>query len=629
MKENTIRQLTDIQHVIMRPGIYIGSTVQTKVPTFVLDESSEKFEYREIEYVPGLLKIIYEVLDNSVDEAIRTGFKYADQIEVCVSDREVSVSDNGRGIPLTEAEGTGKSQLEVALTSLRAGSNFNDEEGRNLLGMNGVGASLTNIFSKEFTAEVYDGERHGLLKCANNLSEKSCTIEKRKRKKTGTSITFSPDLEKFGLKVIGGTHISLVRQRMMFLSFTYPEIKFKFNGEALKFKGAKGFMGRFSDSSVTVQDSGQPCRYLIGVIPSPSDEFTSKSYVNGADCVLGGNHLDVIHSELIGRVREKLAKKYPSIKAGDIKSRLGYIINFREFTNPMFSSQTKESFSSSAAEIKAFLKGVDWDAFAQKVCKCEEIIGPIIESFKVREELQNRKLLDKIGKASPKFKCRKFMPATEEAKYFAIVEGDSACAGLSDGFGRKQIGYFATRGVPLNTYEATPSRIADNEELSNIIKCLNLKLGAKEQSMTYENVLLASDQDADGSHISGLYIGFFSKYCPSVIRSGRLKKLMTPIICMKDGKGEIREMFFDFSEYNSWLDAHKGTSLKTHYYKGLGTWKANELRELVAKYGVGKFIQTLEYDERSIEAIDDWLNKRKADVRKAYLKGNEFSIFSV
>lgn len=114
-----------------------------------------------------------------------------------------------------------------------------------------------------------------------------------------------------------------------------------------------------------------------------------------------------------------------------------------------------------------------------------------------------------------------------------------------------------------------------------------------------------------------------------MIRSGRLKKLMTPIICMKDGKGEIREMFFDFSEYNSWLDAHKGTSLKTHYYKGLGTWKANELRELVAKYGVGKFIQTLEYDERSVEAIDDWLNKRKADVRKAYLKGNEFSIFSV
>jgi len=499
MKENKIEQLSDIEHCLKRPGIYVGSTVPTKCSTFVLDKKSEKFTYKEIEYVPGFLKIIYEVLDNSVDEAIRTKYRYADQISVIIDENanKITVSDNGRGIPLGNMAGTNKSQLEVALTSLRAGSNFNDEEGRVLLGMNGVGASLTNIFSKEFTAEVFDGERHGLLECKNNLSEKSCKITPRKTVKTGTTITFVPDLAKFDLKKIGQVHINMIHQRMMFLSITYPEIRFKLNGEQIKFRNAKYFMNCFADKYVAVQDENYPSKYLIGVIPNEYDEFTNKSYINGADCVLGGNHLDVIHSELVGRIKDKLSKKYHNIKAGDIKNRLSYIINFREFLNPMFNSQTKESFSSSAADIKAFLKDVDWDDFAAKICRCEEIINPIVESFKIKEELQNKKTLDKISKTSAKFKCKKYMPATEKNEYFAIVEGDSAMGGLSDGFGRKQIGYFATRGVPLNTYEVKVERIADNEELTNIIKCLNIKLGAKEQNLTYDNILLASDADAD------------------------------------------------------------------------------------------------------------------------------------
>ena len=104
---------------------------------------------------------------------------------------------------------------------------------------------------------------------------------------------------------------------------------------------------------------------------------------------------------------------------------------------------------------------------------------------------------------------------------------------------------------------------------------------------------------------------------------------MTPIICMKDTKGDIKEMFFTFDEYNEWLKKNPGTKLKTHYYKGLGSWKAKELHDLVTKYGFDKFVQTLEYDERSIAVIDDWLNRKKADVRKEYLRNNEFSIFSI
>ena len=155
IKENKITQLTDREHCLLRPGQYIGASVLTKCSTFILNKKTEKFEYKEIEYVPGFLKIIYEILDNAVDEAIRTRYTYAKNISLNIDTKEnkITVSDDGRGIPLDNAEGTNVSQLELALTELRAGSNFNDNEGRVLLGMNGVGSSLTNVFSKYFLTD--------------------------------------------------------------------------------------------------------------------------------------------------------------------------------------------------------------------------------------------------------------------------------------------------------------------------------------------------------------------------------------------------------------------------------------------------------------------------------------------
>ena len=424
MKENKIVQLSDIQHVLQRSGIYVGSIVPTKCSTFILNEEDETFEYKEIEYVPGFLKIIYEIIDNSVDEAIRTNFKFATNIDVKIEKNIITVSDNGRGIPLDKDEKSGMSQLELALTSLRAGSNFNDTEGRTLLGMNGVGASLTNIFSRIFAVVVLDKKRKGILKCANNLSKKSCEIIDFKSKTSGTTIMFEPDYKRFGLKGMDETHINLIHQRLMFLSITYPEIEFKLNGKVIKFKNNKNFMECFNKDYVVIQDKNKPSKYMIGIIPNEYDDFTHKSYINGADCINGGNHIDYIHSEVVGRIKEKLSRKYPNIKVGDIKNKLTYIVNFREFVNPMFNSQTKENFSSNINEIKAFLKDIDWDDFVNKITRNSAIIDPIVETFKIKEEFKNRETLKKLGKTTKDFKCAKFLPATKTKKYFAICEGD-------------------------------------------------------------------------------------------------------------------------------------------------------------------------------------------------------------
>lgn len=629
MKQNIIKQLSDVEHALLRPGQYIGSIVPTKCETFLLNKKTEKFEYTEFEYVPGLLKIIYEILDNSVDEAIRTNFKYATNIFVEIKNNKVKISDNGRGIPLDIAEGTKKSQLELALTELRSGSNFNDNEGRNLLGMNGVGSALTNIFSITFKATVFDGKRKGVLICKNNLSSKKCTIIDYINNNTGTTIEFEPDLSKFGITSIGEIHESLIYQRLMFLSFMYPEITFKFNSKIVRFKTSKNLMSMFADKFVSVQDNNIPSKYMIGIIPNINDDFTHKSYINGADCINGGNHLDYIHSELINRIKEKLAKKYSTIKPGDIKNKLTYIVIFREFINPMFNSQTKENFSSDINEIKNFLKDIDWDAFATKIVKTPEIMDPILESFKIKEELKNRQALNKLGKISKTFKCEKFLPATKENKYFLIAEGDSAAGGLSNCLGRSQFGYFSTRGVPLNAYDASITKLTENTELSNLVKLLNLSLKNDKQDLTYDYIVTATDADCDGFHITGLYLGFFLKYCPSIIKEGRLKRLRTPIVVFKDSKNIIKHFFFTLNEYNEFIKTHDLTGLKIHYYKGLGSWEKNDLKPLVDKYGLEYFLETFNYDELSETTIDNWLNSKLANKRKDYLKNNEFSIFNV
>jgi DNA topoisomerase-2 len=629
IKENKIQQLTDIEHVILRPGQYVGSTNKTKCFTFLLNRKTEMFEYKEFEYVPALLKIIYEILDNAVDESIRTNFKFGKNISIDIKDGKVKVSDNGRGIPLGLAADGKTSQLELALTELRAGSNFNDDEGRNLLGMNGVGSSLTNIFSLNFKATVFDGKRKGVLTCKNNLSSKKCVISEFPSKETGTTIEFSPDLAKFNLTKIDEVHENLIFQRLMFLSYMYPEITFKFNGKIVRFKTSKNLMSLFNEKFVAITDDNKPNKFLIGIIPNNNDDFTHKSYINGADCIHGGNHIDYIHSELIGKIKERLNKKYSSIKPGDIKNKLSYVVIFREFINPMFNSQTKENFSSDVNEIKEFLGEVDWDNLAQKVTKCAEIMDPILESFKIKEELKNRQTLSKLGKTTKAFKCDKFLPATKSNNFFCIVEGNSASGGLSNCFGRSEFGYFSTRGVPLNAYEATVAKLADNEELSNMIKLLNLSLKEETQDLTYENIVIATDQDLDGVKIAGLYLGFFSKYCPSIITAGKLKRLRTPVIVFKDKKEKIKHFFFTLNEYNEFIKTHDVSNLKIHYYKGLGSWEPVDLKPLIEQYGIDFFMETFVLDEAGKETIDNWLNSKNADKRKEYLKQNEFSIFNI
>lgn len=627
MQVNKIKQLSEREHMLLRPGQYIGATTLTTIPTFIFNEDTNKFEYSHASYVPALLKIISEIIDNALDEAVRTDFKYANKINIEISDTNVKVSDNGRGIPLDVDSDSGISQLELALAYPRAGTNFNDDE-RNSIGMNGIGSYATNVMSTKFKAISITGKAKGVLTCSDNLNKRKCSISSCISDKIGTTVEFEPDMSRFEVDKIDDTHKNLVYQRILFLSISYPEITFKFNGKIIRFKNAKNFLSSFNDNFAQISTE----KYLIGIVPNSSDDFNSKSIVNGADCINGGNHIDYIHSELIGRIKAKLEKKYPNIKPGDIKNKLTYVVTIREFKSPLFDSQTKEKFTSNISDIKAFFGDIDWDKLVNQIVKTPELIDPIIETFKIREELKSRQALNKLNKSTAKnFKCEKFLPATKNQKFVFICEGLSASSGLSASLGRADIGYFASRGKPLNAYDASFSDLLKNEELSNIIKILNLDVtNKKEQNLTYENIVLASDSDLDGYAIAGLYIGFFMRYAPSVIKNHQLKKLRTPIMAFVDKNDQVKKFFFTFDEYNKFISSNTqpaGTRLM--YFKGLGSWEPATLKPLIAKYGLEYFLEDLQIDDLTENVIDDWLNGKKADKRKEYLRGHEFSIFNI
>ena len=631
MKENVIKQLNDVDHLLLRPGIYIGSIQPVEATGYFYNESTEKFEYKDFKYIPAFTKIINEILDNACDEASRTNYKICNEIQVTITDNSIKISDNGRGVPV-DKDATGKvTQLELAFTAARSGSNFNDGD-RILIGQNGVGSFCTCVYSKKFKVTSLTGKQKGVLSCSNNLSTKSCKVTQFASKDTGTTVEFEPDLERFGLTLIDEIHKNLIYQRILFLSITYPEITFKFNKKTVKFRNAKNFISCFSEKFAVTSDDNKPVKYIIGVIPNTADDFNQKSFVNGADCINGGNHIDYIHSEIISRIKAKLEKKYPNIKNGDIKNKLTYVVSFRDFVNAQFDSQTKEKLANNVKDVQEFLKEVDWDKFVASILRVPEIIDPIIETFKIKEELKNRQALAKLGKVSKAFKSEKFLPATKEQKICMICEGNSAAGGLSACLGRSKCGYYSSRGVPLNAYDCGIAKIAENKELEEIVKILNLNMTSDKnnvENMTYDKIVIASDCDSDGSHISGLYVGFFSRFFKSIIQSGKLCRLKTPIMALMKNSEQIYKMFFSLNEYNDYIKNHDCKKYSVQYFKGLGTWTPELFDQVFKSYSLDDLVVPFEYDENAAISIDNWLNSKKADERKEMLRNNEFDIFGI
>lgn len=619
--------LTDVEHVLLRPNMYIGGINLVEKEQWVYDKETERFRYGTVKYVPAVVKCASELIDNSLDVAIDTNFEKATKIQVNVDDKSIEVVDNGIGIPCEppkNSPGEKRTCAELAWTTLKSGTSFGDN--RNKLGVNGVGSSCVNVFSSLFIGESDDGRHRQVITCRNNLSEIKTGKVCKSLGKAGVRVYCEPDLKRFGLEKIDDVHRDLIYQRIVNLAISYPKVQFSFNGKKVKVS-VRNMSQMFSDDCI-VEAGGN---FTVCVFPNESDEFRYYTYVNGLDLRKGGTHIDYISFEIASRVRDKLVKKYKNIKPADIKNKMSLVVFFTDFANPEFDSQTKESLSNSQGDITRHLDGkLDFDMLAKAVLKSDAIVGPIVDIFKLKEELKARKEL----KAAKKVKVRseKYMAPIGEHRYLALVEGNSAASGLQSSIGRNGIGFFACRGLPVNAYSSSIQKIVQNEEFKLITSILGLDTAAGKDVMktiSFDKVLIATDADADGAHLTSMFLGWFKRFGENLFTEGKVCKLNIPLVLVVDKNEKVLEHFFNLTDFRKWESANPRHKYRIEYWKGLGSTSKVLLNQLIEKFGFEHFIQTYRLDADGAEYLDSWLNNDMVEKRKEYLKSYQLDINNI
>ena len=560
--------LTDRQHVLKRSAMYLGSTT-IEDTSGIID-----YKYQTKSIVPALIKMIEEIYQNSVDEFIRTEGKFANKISIAFNDNldgtEIIVEDNGRGIPQDIIDGLPRPVH--AWTSLRAGSNFDDTT-RVGVGANGVGSSLTNIFSTSFRGETSDGKTKLTVMCANNMETiRHVSTPSSTR---GTKVTFTPDVERFGLSTVTDQHIDLIKDRISNLAILFQGITFKVNGETIKFKSIKEIGKKFHPDAITFEEPG------INLVIAPSgadEEYRFISYVNGIYVKNGGSHIDFIMNKLIESIRAFVKKKHKiEVKPDQIRQHILFGSWISGFPALKFDSQSKERITNNLAEVSAFLGKVDTDKIAKQIISTSAIIDPMIQAILYRKEMAEAKELAKKQKNAKKVNVLNHIAATDpniENRTILLTEGLSALGGLLNVRDPKKIGGYPLKGKPMNVSGMRPLDIMKNVELAELMSILGLEIGSEPTNLNYGKIAVFSDSDVDGSAIFCLLLNFFSLW-PTLFKEKRIYRLRSPLYyCVKGKKTEI---FYTKEEY----DAFDNKGYEVSFFKGLGSMPENVYYECV------------------------------------------------
>jgi DNA topoisomerase-2 len=637
--EQQFKKLSEVEHVLLRPGRYIGSIKPHTAVEWVPTADAKSMEQREVTYNPGFLKLFDEVISNSADHSKRPEGKGLDIIRVDVDQAkgEISIFDNG-GIPVVKHKELDQWVPEL-IFELRAGSNFDDSDESVLTGQNGEGAALTCIFSTKFRVETCDAKNKFLMTFTeNSQGGRDPKVSKATEPKGYTRITYHPDFEKLGMEGIDDSNYAMLFSRVVEVAATNTHLKVYWNGTRIMTRTFKDYIEMFTGTAEYGYDEGESFR--VGVAKS-EDGFQHTSFVNTSKTKIGGTHIHYIVNQIVDGLRGSIEKKAKvKVAPADIRNHLHLFID-ATIVNPRYSSQTKDEL---ITEPSAYGRG--WkcpEKLIQKLLKTDIIQSVLdwVEAKKLAEEMKTLKAVGKEqGKADPR-KIEKFSDASERNQRIKCVlflsEGDSASKSIQGGRGdNPYIGSFPLKGKPLNVREKDVLRVlgldrekkgkdgkVEPNEIQKILTVIGLKIGTPVRSLDelrFGKVALASDADVDGFHICGLLMNLFDHFWPELFTLGFVHILRTPVIVvtLKD-KSELE--FFTERDYHIWeaKDGQKVKGWKMKYYKGLSTWSTKQF---------GKFLGDLEQylfrvdkiDEEDVEAIDLAFNSQRADDRKVWLE---------
>ena len=593
-KENygadSIQALEGMEHVRMRPSMYIGDVG-----------------------VRGLHHLVYEVVDNSIDEAMGA---HCDAIDVIINeDNSISVKDNGRGIPVDIHKKEGVSALEVVMTKIGAGGKFDKDSYKVSGGLHGVGVSVVNALSKNLKAVVH---RNG------NVYEQEYEFGKTMYpvKQTGTTefrgtiITFYPDPEIFKQTI--EYNYETLSNRLRELSFLNKGIiisitdkrekdeKGEFVTEIFQStEGLKEFI-RFLDDTrepiigdvISMEGEKKDIPVEVAMIYNTSYSENLHSYVNNINTHEGGTHLSGFRRGLTNTLKKyadssgMLDKLKFDIAGDDFREGLTAIISVK-VAEPQFEGQTKtklgnrEVTSAVSQAVSEMLENYleenpnDAKTIVQKVILAAQARHA---ARKAREMVQRKTVMGGMGLPGKLSDCSEQDP--EKCEVF-LVEGDSAGGTAKQGRDRNFQAILPLRGKILNVEKAMQHKVFENEEIRNIFTALGVSIGTEEDSkalnlekLRYHKIVIMCDADVDGSHISTLILTFFFRYMKDLIEAGHVFIATPPLYLVKKG---AKKKYAWSDEEREEIQTEFGEGCKIQRYKGLGEMNADQLWDTTMK----------------------------------------------
>jgi len=581
---DSIQALEGIEHVRMRPSMYIGDVGMR-----------------------GLHHLVSEVVDNSIDEAMAG---HCDVIKVIIEeDGSISIEDNGRGIPVDMHKKEGISALEVVMTKIGAGGKFDKDSYKVSGGLHGVGVSVVNALSAQLKASVY---RNGKIWEQEYKKGKSLYPVKQvgTTELNGTKITFSPDPEIFEESTI--FKFETLQKRLRELAFLNKGIRISITDKRTKDEegnplheayyseeGLKEFV-RFLDDTrepligdvIAMESEKNDIPVEVAMIYNNSYAENLYSYVNNINTHEGGTHLSGFRRGLTSTLKKyadasgMLDKLKFEITGDDFREGLTAIVSVK-VSHPQFEGQTKtklgnrevtSAVSQSVSEmLEIYLEENPNDAktIVQKVILAAQARHA---AKKAREMVQRKTVMGGAGLPGKLSDCSEQDPAQCEV---FLVEGDSAGGTAKQGRDRNFQAILPLRGKILNVEKAMQHKVFENEEIRNIYTALGITIGTDEDpkalnlsKLRYHKIVIMCDADVDGSHIATLILTFFFRYMKELIEAGHVYIATPPLYLIK--KGAKKRYAWSEKERDEILAEYK-TGAGVQRYKGLGEMNANQL----------------------------------------------------
>lgn len=643
-----------LEHIKTRPDTYIGSCEPVTELMWVLDPRTSRMVQREVTYTPGLFKIFDEILVNAADNKARDATMKFIKVTIDKSTGEISVTNDGMGIPVENHEEHKMYIPEMVFGHLLTGDNYDDSSERVVGGRNGYGAKLTNIFSTRFAIETCDarvGRKYSQTWTDNMANAETPRITKG-GKKSYTRVTFTPDYQRFGMQGISDDTYSLLAKRVVDVAGTSPrDVRVYLNGERIPVADFKSYaslyFSRADDASATEDASAAEAkssaglvyerindRWEICVAMSSDQQAQQVSFCNSICTIKGGEHVKCIANQVAASLLRLCKKKFKGVdvKASQVKHSLWVFVNAL-IVNPSFDSQTKETLTTRASKFGPdAYKPVVSDKFMKRVLKC----GVVDEVLHFARSKQLRSMQRKMGGAKkskllgiPKLDDANLAGGRKSQECTLILtEGDSAkalaVAGLSV-VGRNKYGVFPLKGKLLNVRDASNAAVLKNSEIQNIMKIMGLNIGteyADTSKLRYGHILIMTDQDHDGSHIKGLLINFVHHFWPSLLRIPNfLQVFITPIV--KATRHGQTLTFYTTPEYDAWREANRdGEGWSIKYFKGLGTSSAREAKEYFSNLAKHRIPFSVA-DTTTASRIDMAFRKNRVEDRKDWIGAYE------